>query len=139
MSSKNKVYTSLSQDESDRMQKYLTEISKIYGIRLAEIGEFLGKKLKDHVKGEHQWFIAFQIIDQNFDDMTARILTALEAIGAIKGKWSTKDHAINPSSPESESKYGARRRLFKSIIRETQVLIKEELPLPKQDKEGKLY
>ena len=102
-----------------------------------EIGDFLEKKLESSAIGEHQWFMAFTIIDEIFDEMVAKIMTALEAIGAIEGIWSTKDHAVNPSSPESESKYGARRRLFKSIIRETQDRIKEELPLPKHDKKEK--
>lgn len=107
MSNKEKIHTSLSQDESDRMQRYLREISRIYGIRLAELGEFLGKKLKNHAKGEHRWFMAFMIIDEIFDKMEARFLDLC-----------TDD---------------SRRELIKSIIREAQVLIKEELPLPKQD------
>ena len=118
MNNKEKIYTDLSQDESDRMQKYLREISKIYGIRLAEIGEFLGKKLKDHVKGEHQWFMAFMIIDEIFDDMLGRIMGAIE----------DKDNILNDDS---------RRELIVAIIRETQDRVKEELPLPKQDEEGK--
>ncbi|GAF75357.1 unnamed protein product [marine sediment metagenome] len=107
MSSEKKVYTGLSQDESDKMQKYLREISRIYGIRLAEIGDFLGKKLKNHRKGEHQWFMAFMIIDEIFDEMVAKLLTFIQDAG--------------------------QREIFESIIREAQALVKEELPLPKQD------
>lgn len=109
MSNKEKIHSSLSQDESDRMQKYLKEISKIYGIRLAELGDFLGKKLKNHVKGGHQWFMAFLIIDEIFDEMMGKIMAALE----------DRDNILNNDS---------RNRLIKSIIQETQALIKEELP-----------
>lgn len=108
---KDKIIGNLDNETSKRMQKYLKEISKIYGIRLAELGEFLGKRLKDHVKGEHQWFMAFMIIDEIFDDMLAKLFTFVQDTG--------------------------QREIFKSIIRETQALIKEELPLPKQDEEGK--
>lgn len=109
MNNKEEVYAGLSQDESDRMQRYLKEISRIYGIGLAEIGEFLGKKLKDHIKGEHQWFMAFLIIDEIFDEMLAKLFTFVQDTG--------------------------QREIFKSIVQETQVLIKEELPLPKADVE----
>jgi len=134
---KKQTTVGLDKETSERMQEYLKEISRIYGISLTEIGDFLEKKFESSAIGEHQWFMAFTIIDEIFDEMVAKIMTALEAIGAIKGIWSTKDHAVNPSSPEAQSQYGARRRLFKSIIRETQDRVKEELPLPKQDEEGK--
>jgi len=109
MKDKEKIHTGLSQDESDKMQKYLKEISRIYSIRLAEIGEFLGKKLKNYTKSEHQWFMAFLIIDDLFDEMVAKLLTFVQDAG--------------------------QREIFESIIRETQALVKEELPLPKIDRE----
>lgn len=122
MSNKKEIHTGLSQEESDRMQKYLKEISKIYGIRLAEIGDFLGKKLKNHVKGEHQWFMAFMIISDVFDEMERKLLTALEEFGVV-GPLSATSVVIDME----------RRNHIKSIIREAQALIKEELPLPKID------
>ncbi len=108
----NKVIGRLSQEESEQMQRYLKEISRVYGIRLAVIGEFLGKQLKGDAKGEHQWFMAFTIIDEIFDEMMGRIMTALE----------DKDD-------------DSRRKSIAITIRETQDLIKEELPLPKVDEE----
>lgn len=122
MNNKERIHTGLSQEESDRMQKYLREISRIYGIRLAEIGEFLGKKLKNHVKGEHQWFMAFMIIDEIFDGMEKKFLTALEDL-----------RTTGPFSGNNILEDNSRKKLIKSIIREAQVLIIEELPLPKQD------
>ena len=124
MNNKEKAHVSLSQDESDRMQKYLKEISRIYGIRLAELGEFLGKKLKNHVKGEHQWFMAFMIIDEIFDEMIAKLLTVLEDL-----------RTIGPLSGNNILEDNSRKKLIESIIRETQTLIKEELPLPNVDVE----
>ena len=117
-----KVHTSLSQEEADKVQKYLKEISRIYGIRLAEIGEFLGKKLKNHRKGEHQWFMAFMIIDDLFDEMVAKFLTVLEDL-----------RTIGPLSGNDILEDNSRKKLIESIIRETQALIKEELPLPEVD------
>lgn len=115
MSSKKETYTGLSQDESDRMQRYLKEISRIYGIRMAEIGDFLEeKKTQGPCKGEHRWFMAFQIIDSLFDEMIARILIALKPLG-IAGS--------------------SKGMLIKSITREIQERVKEELPLPKIDME----
>jgi len=122
MKDKGNMHVHLSQDESDRMQRYLKEISKIYGIRLAELGEFLGKRLKDHVKGEHQWFMAFMIIDEIFDEMVDKIMTTLKTL-----------RIIGPLSGNNVLEDASRKKLFKSIIRETQALIKEELPLPKID------
>jgi len=116
MNNKEKTHVHLNQDESDRMQKYLKEISRIYGIRLAEIGKFLGKKLKNYTKSEHQWLMAFMIIDDLFDKMLDKIMDALE----------DKDNILNDDS---------RRKLIEYTIRETQALIKEELPLPKVDVE----
>ena len=112
-----KTIGNLNKEESEQMQKYLKEISKIYGIRLAEIGEFLGKKLKDDAKGAHQWFIAFTIIDEIFDEMEEKILATLEDLGVI-GSLSETNVVVDMS----------RRGLFKSIIRETKERIKEELP-----------
>jgi len=120
-----KAHTSLSQEEADKIQKYLKEISRIYGIRLAEIGEFLGKKLKNHRKGEHQWFMAFMIIDDLFDGMEKKILTFL------KNNHFFKESETDQAFVENID----RRETLESIIRETQTLIKEELPLPKQDVE----
>ena len=125
MSSKKKAHTSLSQEEADKVQKYLREISRIYGIRLAEIGEFLGKKLKNYTKSEHQWFMAFMIVDDLFDEMVAKLLTFL------KNNHFFKESETDQAFVENID----RRETLESIIRETQTLIKEELPLPKQDVE----
>ena len=95
----------LRKEESERMQKYLKEISKTYGIRLAEIGEFLGKKLRDNAKGAHQWFMAFMVIDEIFDEMEGKFAFFAEDTG--------------------------QRETFKSLIQEAKERIKEELPLPK--------
>jgi len=124
MNNKEKTHVHLSQDESDRMQKYLKEISRIYGIRLAEIGDFLGKKLKNYTKSEHQWFMAFMIIDDLFDGMLDRITTALKTL-----------RIIGPLSGNNVLEDASRKKLFESIIREIQERIKEELPLPKMDEE----
>ncbi|GAH53610.1 unnamed protein product [marine sediment metagenome] len=112
MKDKEKIHVHLSQDESDRMQKYLKEISRIYGIRLAEIGDFLGKRLKNYTKSEHQWFMAFLIIDDLFDEMITEILITLKPLGAVGN---------------------SKGLLIKSIVREIQERIKGELPLPKVD------
>ena len=122
MNNKEEVYTGFSQEQADKIQKYLKEISRIYGIRLAEIGELLGKKLKNHRKGEHQWFMAFMIISDVFDEMERKLLIALEEFGAV-GPLSETNVVIDME----------RRNHIKSIIQETQALLKEELPLPKQD------
>lgn len=106
---KDKIIGSLDKYESERMQIYLKEISRIYGIRLAEIGEFLGKKLEGYVKSEHEWFMAFTIIDEIFDEMEEKFLTFAQDTG--------------------------QREIIKSIIGETKERIKEELPLPKIEKE----
>ena len=104
-----KTIGSLSKEESERMQEYIKEISRIFGVRLVEIGEFLGKKLKDDAKGAHEWFIAFMVIDEIFDEMEEKFAFLAEDIG--------------------------QRETFKSLIQEAKERIKEELPLPKEGKE----
>jgi len=104
-----KTIGSLSKEESERMQEYIKEISRIFGVRLVEIGEFLRKKLRNDAKGAHEWFIAFMVIDEIFDEMEEKFLEYF---------------CVDAS----------RRKFIKSIIKETKEKIKEELPLPKEEK-----
>ncbi len=124
---KDRIIGSFDKETSERMQEYLKEISRIYGIRLAEIGEFLGKKLAGYAKSQHEWFMAFMIIDEIFDEMEEKLLTILENLGVI-GSLSETNVVIDMS----------RRKLIKSVIQETKERIKEELSLPKIDEEEDL-